>query len=162
MALLSPESSRAEFLRGVPLFAGLSEAMRDEIAARSTWTHLPAGEWLFRKGEVGDSLYLVASGRLEVVIEQPATEVVRLLGRHDVVGELALLTEAPRSASVRARRDSKLLRVTEAQFSELLRAEPEFALALTRALGRQLRASRGIPVASPPLPTPSPLVPLGP
>jgi NTE family protein len=160
MVLLSPESSRADFLRGVPLFAGISDALRDGIAARSSWIHLPAGEWLFRQGEAGDSLYLVACGRLEVVLEQPAFEVVRILGRNDLVGELALLTGAPRSASVRARRDSELLRVTEAHFAELLRSEPEFALALTRALGERLRISRGLPIAAQPLPATVAVVPL--
>lgn len=145
-------AERAEFLRGAPIFAGLDAATQDEIAAHSSWIRVPAGEWLFRQGDLADSLYLIASGRLEVVVEEPETEIVRVLSRNDAVGELALLTESARSASVRARRDSELLRVTEARFSELLRSEPEFALALTRALGRQLGLSRGLPVASQPLP----------
>src|SRR2546425_2892554 len=100
MVLMSPDRSRAEFLRGAPIFAGVDAATREEIAARSSWIRVPAGEWLFRQGDRADSLYLVASGRLEVVVEEPETEVVRILGRNDVVGELALLTESARSASV--------------------------------------------------------------
>ena len=64
---------------------------------------------------------------------------LRVLGRGAVVGELALLTGSPRSASVRARRDSELLELTRDHFAELLTTEPEFALALTRELGRQLQ-----------------------
>ena len=53
------------------MLAGLSEALRRKLAARSTWVTIPAGEWLFRKGDEGDSLYVVNTGRLEVVIEEP-------------------------------------------------------------------------------------------
>ena len=69
---------------------------------------------------------------------------LRVLGRGAVVGELALLMESPRSASVRVRRDSELLSSTRPQFAELLTTEPEFALALTRELGRELQESRAL------------------
>ena len=105
---------------------------------------VPAGAWLFRQGDPGSSLYVVRSGRLEVVAETPEPEVLRVLGRGAVVGELALLMESPRSASVRVRRDSELLELTRAQFAELLTTEPEFALALTRELGRELQESRAL------------------
>src|SRR5687768_16835754 len=72
-------SSRAEFLRAVPMRPGLSDAWRRKIAARSPWVSVPAGEWLLRKGEEGDSLYGVNTGRIEVVIEDPGPEVVRIL-----------------------------------------------------------------------------------
>ena len=68
------------------------------------------------------------------------------------MGELALLTREPRSASVRARRDSELLKVTSTDFAELLSHEPRFSLALLRELGRQLRVSRGLLAADDPLP----------
>jgi NTE family protein len=134
------------------MLAGLSESLRRRIAARSTWVTVPAGEWLFRKGDEGDSLYVVNIGRLEVVIDEPAPEVVRVLTAGSVVGELALLTREPRSASVRARRDSELLKVTSTDFAELLSHEPRFSLALLRELGRQLRVSRGLLPADHPLP----------
>jgi NTE family protein len=134
------------------MLAGLSDALRRKLAARSTWVTVPAGEWLFRKGDEGDSLYVVNTGRLEVVIEEPATEVARVLTAGSVVGELALLTREPRSASVRARRDSELLKVTGTDFAELLSHEPRFSLALLRELGRQLRVSRGLLPADDPLP----------
>ena len=126
------------------MLRGLSEPLRRRIAARSTWVSVPAGEWLFRQGAEGDSLYVVHTGRLEVVIGEPNPEVARVLTAGSVVGELALLTREPRSASVRARRDSELLQVTSTDFAELLSHEPRFSLALMRELGRQLRQSRGL------------------
>ncbi|MGH2978987.1 MAG: patatin-like phospholipase family protein [Solirubrobacterales bacterium] len=134
------------------MLAGLSEPLRRKIAARSTWVSVRAGEWLFRRGDEGDSLYVVHTGRLEVVIEEPAPEVARVLTAGSVVGELALLTREPRSASVRARRDSELLKVTSTDFAELLSHEPRFSLGLLRELGRQLRVSRGLAPMDDPLP----------
>src|SRR3954465_6741273 len=83
-----------------------------ELAANASQMTVHAGDWLFRQGEPGDSLYVVLTGRLEIVIEGEPEKVIRVLGHGDSVGELALLTESPRSASVRARRDSELLVVT--------------------------------------------------
>jgi predicted acylesterase/phospholipase RssA/CRP-like cAMP-binding protein len=134
------------------MLVGLSEALRHKIAARSTWVSVPAGEWLFREGDDGNSLYVVHTGRLEVVIDGPDPEVARVLTAGSVVGELALLTREPRSASVRARRDSELLQVTSTDFAELLSHEPRFSLALMRELGQQLRESRGLIPADDPLP----------
>jgi NTE family protein len=146
------ESPDAEFLAAVPMFAGLSAPQRRQVAARATRVRLEAGGWLFRQGDEEDGLYLVRAGRLEVIIEEPGAEVVRVLTRGTVVGELALLTRERRSASVRARRDSELLRLSSTDFAELLSHEPRFSLALMRELGRQLRVSRGLEPRGAPLP----------
>jgi NTE family protein len=162
MSSPGPDSSLAAFLSAVPILAGLSEELRAQIGSRSTTLQLPAGEWLFRQGDSGDSLYVVRSGSLEAVVETPEPAVVRVLGRGAIVGELALLTESTRSASVRARRDSELLELTRSDFGELLASEPELALALTRELGRQLQASRALVSAESATPTTITLVPLDP
>ena len=138
------QSPDAEFLSAVPMFAGLAEPLRRQIAARATHVRVHAGAWLFRQGDAGDSLFVLRSGRLEVVVEEPSEVVVRVLTRGAVVGELALLTRERRSAAVRARRDSELLRVSSTDFAELLSHEPRFSLALMRELGRQLRVSRSL------------------
>ena len=80
-------------------------------------------------------------------------KVIRILSRGSSVGELALLTESPRSASVRARRDSELLLVTREQFAKLLEQRPEFAAGLTRVLGAQLREVRHAGLEPDPVPS---------
>jgi NTE family protein len=152
-------SPDAEFLSAVPMFAALSESLRAQIASRATRERLEAGSFLFRQGDAGDSLYVVRAGRLEVVMEDPDATVVRVLTRGDFVGELALLTREPRSASVRARRDSELMRISATDFAELLSHEPRFSLALMRELGRQLRVSRGLEPPGSPLPATIAVVP---
>jgi predicted acylesterase/phospholipase RssA len=133
-----------------------------DLAASAQQVTVHAGDWLFRQGDPGDSLYVVLTGRLEIVIENgPELKVIRILGRGDSVGELALLTESPRSASVRARRDSELLHVTREHFARLLEERPEFAAGLTRVLGRQLRDVRHAGIEPDPVPTTVTVVGLG-
>ena len=136
-----PESA-ADFLGKAPVFAALSEKVRTKIANRSSELRLSAGEWLFREGEEADTLYVVRAGRLEVVNEADG-KTIRVLGRGAALGELALLTAMPRSASVRAARDSVLVSIDRIEFDRLLEQEPKVAVALTRELGSQLRDSVG-------------------
>ena len=145
------DSTPAGFLAAVPMFAGLSAPLRRQIAAQARSVRLEAGEWLFRQGDAEDSLYVVRSGRLEVVVEEPRAAVVRALTRGAVVGELALLTREPRSASVRARRDSELLRVSSTDFAELLSHEPTvLARADARARAPAPREPRARAAGAPP------------
>jgi NTE family protein len=156
------KSISGDALRQVAIFATLTEDMRSQLASRATVQQVRAGTWLFRSGDEGDSLYVVLSGRLEVVIGEPEPGVARILARGDAFGELALLTEAPRSASIRARRDSELLMLTHDDFRRLLEQQPDFNLALTQSLGDQLRQSRGLMVGAPPIPATIAVVPLHP
>ena len=101
-----------------------------------------AGEWIFHEGDAAESLFIVRSGRIEILDEGPPETLIRILRRGEVVGELALLREGTRSASVRARRDAELLELGRVPFENLIREAPSFALGLTRTLGAQLAASR--------------------
>jgi EmrB/QacA subfamily drug resistance transporter len=140
-APLGRAESLTDFLAYVPIFAGLDRGLLDTLAAASHGLRLAAGEWLFREGEDSDCMYVVRAGRLEVVDEN-AGAVIRELGRGDVLGELALLTGTPRSASVRAARASDLVAVDRAPFEGAVRDSPALSLAVTRSLAAQLRDTR--------------------
>lgn len=136
----SSQTTPAETLAAVSIFAGLSNAVRERVADRASLVKLAGGEWLFREGDAGSSLYILLAGRCEVIDAEGTAFLI--LGRGAVLGELALLTGSPRAASVRAARDTDLLELPQDEFERLLREEPDFALELTRELGRQIQASR--------------------
>jgi predicted acylesterase/phospholipase RssA/CRP-like cAMP-binding protein/MFS family permease len=141
--------SVADFLARTPLFSDIEPELHKQVAAKSHPRHLAAGQWLFREHEPADAMYVVRAGRLEVV-DEAAGAVIRELGRGDTLGELALLTDSPRSASVRAARATDVIVVGRADFRELLHARPELSLALSRSLGDQLRDTRApVPTARP-------------
>jgi NTE family protein len=145
--------ARAGFLRGVPVFAGLTQDAIEAIANRAEEIRVAAGAWVVREGEPAEGLYVLRAGRLEVVREAGDVDVaIRVLGPGAVLGELAVLTNSVRSASVRARRDSALLKVSSQAFLELLEHDAPFAIGLTRALAEQLQASRGIAPPRDPVP----------
>jgi len=105
---------------------------------------LGGGEWLFRQGDDGDSLFLLARGRLQVWIEgddggtgQPV--LVAEVGPGETVGEISLLTGGPRSASLRAVRDSLLLRMDAAAFDRLGRERPQIVRQVAGGIAARLR-----------------------
>ncbi|WP_232000707.1 MDR family MFS transporter, partial [Mycobacterium kyorinense] len=103
-------------LAALPLFAGLDTAALAELRDHAEQIELQAGSYLFHAGDASDSLYVVRNGRLQILQNDV---ILRELGRGEVVGELGFLIDAPRSASVRAVRDSALIRVTKAEFDKI-------------------------------------------
>jgi NTE family protein len=137
----------AEVLDTGSLFAQLPLETRALVEAAATPVRLPADEWLFHQGDDGDAFYVVRSGRVEVVVEHATgPEVINVLRSGSALGELSLLTGEPRAASVRAVRDTELLRLDAGRFAELM-GEPAFSMALTRTLAALLQ--RGTSVAAP-------------
>jgi predicted acylesterase/phospholipase RssA len=147
-------------LAEVSIFGGLDPSLREEIAERSEVVHLAGGTHLFRAGDVADALYIVLGGRCEVV--DADDQHILTLNRGAVLGELGLITGAPRAASIRARRDTELLKLDHAEFEGLMLEQPAFALGLTRELGSQLQSSRPRVVPNRGGDTSIALVPLGP
>lgn len=148
-----------DFLAAVPIFAGLEPEVLEQLAERAREVTVEAGSWLFHEGEAGDAAYVVRAGRLHVV-DEASSSILRELGRGDAVGELALLTDSPRSASVRAIRASELVAIGRAEFEALLHASPALPLALARELATQLRLTRPRVTATRPLPVTVALVAL--
>jgi predicted acylesterase/phospholipase RssA/CRP-like cAMP-binding protein len=127
------------FLAGIPFFASLDDAARLELARGLEPVHVAAGEVVFRQGDAGDGLFLVASGRLRVTVTAEGTErVVHDLGRGSVVGEIALLTDRPRTATVHAVRDSDLQLLRAPVFQELAEQTPALMSEMMRLLADRL------------------------
>jgi predicted acylesterase/phospholipase RssA/CRP-like cAMP-binding protein len=105
---------------------------------------VPAGTVLIREGDPADCLYLVAAGRLRVVTADATGEEVQLaeIGRGDLVGEMALITNRPRTATVRVLRDAHLLKLSTAAFTQLVAHHPESARRISTEMVDRLLRSR--------------------
>ncbi len=132
-------------LAGVPLLGGADAEALEALATDASPRRVLAGEWLIREGDDADDLFVVLRGRLRAVADadgDPRT--LRVLGPGAAIGELGLLTGAPRSASVQAVRDSTLLQLGRDRFIELMELDGRFAAAVARELAAQLQASGGL------------------
>ncbi|MFN6337276.1 MAG: cyclic nucleotide-binding domain-containing protein [Cyanobacteriota bacterium] len=122
---VSPEVGCQELGRA-GLFADLSEGQRLALAHSSQTASFGPGEVIVREGAEGDSLYVVLSGRVEVSKRLDGRErVVATLGEHQVFGEMTLFLDAPRSATVRALEECRLLRVGRPAVKRLLQDDPQ-------------------------------------
>ena len=128
-------STAASPFASAPLLSRLPEDVRERLADGATPVEVHAGELLFTAGDPADDLYVVTAGLLDVEL---GGAVVRQVGAGTVIGELALLTGGTRSASIRARRDSHLLRVTHDVFDRVVGDDPRALKALTAVLAGQL------------------------
>jgi NTE family protein len=102
------------------------------------------GDWLFRQGDAGDALYLLARGRMEVWISQEPSgesqeQLVAEVAPGETIGEIGLLTGSARSASIRAVRDSLLLRMDTATFDRLARESPRLIRGIAGGIASRLR-----------------------
>lgn len=128
-------------LEKVPLFEGLSRKDLEHVGRLVRGRSLKTGELLFREGDPGDKFYILQSGSIEILKEKSGAEPERLAVKKagDAFGEMALLTDAPRSATVRAIENANLLVVSREQFEQLLGGDT-LALRVMRSLAKSLRA----------------------
>jgi NTE family protein len=125
-------------IRQVPLFRDLPDAALQRLAARARVTRWPEEALVFRRGDAADAAFIVASGAVAILGGLGDDEVIASLGPGSVVGELALLTGEPRSATLRAEADTELLAIDRDDFEALLREQPSVGLELSRQIGRRL------------------------
>ena len=127
-------------LSGVPMLAGMPEDARRRLEVASRLVAVSAGSWLIQAGDPPGSAYVVRRGRLEIHV---AGQIVRELGPGEVIGELALLTGEPRSAGVRARRDSTVLEIPRVAFGEVLAADAVASRTMLTQIAERLRTAGG-------------------
>jgi signal transduction histidine kinase len=126
--------------RQVPLFAELSDDDLARVCGEAREVRLRPGEVLFREGETGDRAFVVTGGQLEIrkrVNEREVLLAVR--GEGEVIGEMALLHQEPRSASVRARTTTDLVSIPKSALDDLLHTSPAAANAVFHTLLRRVR-----------------------
>ncbi len=123
-------------LKTVPMFALTSEELLAEIAALLEEVEYRAGEVVFAKGEVGESMYIIVSGRVRVFDGEAE---LSILGDKEIFGELALLDPQPRTAAVEALDDARLFRLDGETFAQLMTGNPEIVRGVLHVLCERLR-----------------------
>ena len=131
----------ADLLKEVPLFQLLDENERAELAAQVEMVNFAAGEHVFHYGEPGDAIFVVSSGEVEVFFKNDTGEriVLELASRGDFFGELSMLDQGTRSASVVATQDTQALRLDRDDLEKFLHLRPAAAMDLLAAIGRRHR-----------------------
>jgi NTE family protein len=131
-------------LRQLALFRHLDDAELEALSAELEWFALPGGATLFEFGEPSDALYVLQSGSLGAFRPDAKGDfhLAGVVGAGETVGELGLMIDQPRSAAVRALRDSELLRLSRRGFDTLMTKKPEAMLEAARVSVRRLLEGR--------------------
>jgi len=128
-----------ELLRRVPLFSGVAPAKLKLLAFTSDRVSFDSGQVLFKQGDAGDAAYVVLSGSADVLVSSQSGEIkVATLEPNSIVGEIAILCDVARTATVRANAPLETLRIRKDHFLRLLAEFPEMAVEIMRVLGDRL------------------------
>lgn len=136
MATLSEE---VDMLRRIPLFAAIDPGKLKLLAFASDRMIYHDRQPIFRQGEVGDAAYVVVKGAADIVVETEGGEIVVAQARENaVIGEIAILCDVPRTATVRANGELVALKIKKEHFLSLMTDFPKLGIQVMRELARRL------------------------
>ena len=131
-----------ELLRRVPFFAEIEPAKLKLLALMSERAAFDPGKQLFRQGDPADAAYLIIDGHADVIVETPGGPVVvATLGANEIVGEIAILTNVPRTATIRAKDRLITLRIAKEPFMRMVREFPNMAVSIMQELAQRLEST---------------------
>ena len=131
-----------ELLRQIPFFAEIEPAKLKLLAFMSERVGFDPGRRLFRQGDAGDAAYLIIDGHADVIAETPDGPVLlATLGANNIVGEMAILSNVPRTATVAARDRLVTLRISKEPFMRMVREFPTMAISIMQELAQRLDAT---------------------
>lgn len=128
-----------EVLRNIPLFAKVDPTKLKLLAFTSERLQYASGDELFHQGDDGDAAYVILEGQADILVDTPkgAVKVARL-GKNDIIGEVAILCDVPRTATVVAHSDLETLRVSKEGFFHLVTQFPQVGIEVMGALATKL------------------------
>lgn len=130
-----------EALKQVPFFSGLDKAEAQTLAQRLAPRRFDVDQVIFHHGDPGGLLYIITSGKVKISYSQPDGQeaLLAILGEGDFFGELALLDDAPRSATAEAMEATETLTLHRTEFINYIGQNPEFAYHVLRTLTKRIR-----------------------
>ncbi|MEQ8345757.1 MAG: cyclic nucleotide-binding domain-containing protein [Sneathiellaceae bacterium] len=128
-----------ELLRNIPMFAKIEPSKLKLLAFTSERLTFRDGEILFRQGDPGDAAYIIVSGRAAVIVDTPGGQLqVAELKKNDFVGEIAILCDVPRTATIAANSELTTLKISKDLFFRLVTEFPQMAVEIMRVLAQRL------------------------
>jgi CRP/FNR family transcriptional regulator, cyclic AMP receptor protein len=132
-------NQEVELLRSVPLFAKIDQSKLKLLAFTSERLTYREGQELFQQGDMGDAAYVIVEGEVAVMIDTPSGRMqVAKMGKNAFVGEIAILCDVPRTATIVATTRLETLRISKDLFFRLVTEFPEMAVEIMRELARRL------------------------
>jgi CRP-like cAMP-binding protein len=127
-----------EILRRIPLFANVEPAKLKLMCFASERVTYKTGQSLFEQGDVGDAAFIIIEGTADVIVNRGAPMVVARVGKDDIVGEIAILVDIPRTATVTATGELTVLKITKDLFFRMITDFPEMGVEIMRVLAQRL------------------------
>ena len=131
-----------ELLRSIPMFAKIEPNKLKLLAFTAQRLTFNAGDSLFHQGDEGDSAYIIVDGAADVLVDSPNGPItVATVGKNDLVGEIAILCDVPRTATITANTTLTTIRISKELFFKLVSQFPQIAIEIMRVLARRLDRS---------------------
>jgi CRP-like cAMP-binding protein len=132
-------NDEVEILKSVPIFSKMEPAKLKLIAFTGERMNYAEGQELFHQGDVGDAMYVILAGVADVLIDSPAGQItVAQLKKNNFVGDMAILGDVPRTATIKAREPLTTLKISKDMFYRLIAEFPQMAIAMMRELAHRL------------------------
>jgi CRP/FNR family cyclic AMP-dependent transcriptional regulator len=132
-------SEEVELLRNIPLFANIEPSKLKLLAFTSERISYDADQLLFEQGQTGDAAYIIIDGEADIIVRSPNGPLtVATVGRNDIVGEIAILCDVPRTATVKAKKKLETLVISKDLFFRLIMEFPQIAVEIMRELAHRL------------------------
>lgn len=132
-------NEEVELLRNIPLFSKIDPSKLKLLAFASERVMFGAGQELFHQGDHSDAAYIIMVGSADVCVDTPGGEMsVAQLAKNDIVGEIGILCDVPRTATVRAIDDVTTLAISKDLFFQMVREYPDMGIEIMRELAARL------------------------
>ncbi|MBL4907368.1 MAG: cyclic nucleotide-binding domain-containing protein [Sneathiella sp.] len=128
-----------ETLRQIPLFAKVDPSKIKLLAFTSERVTFQPGDFICQQGEMGDAAFVIMSGQADVMVNTPSGPItVATMKKNDIVGEIAILINIPRTATIKAASELTTLRITKDLFLRMITDFPEMSVEMMRVLAERL------------------------
>ena len=131
-----------ELIRQFPIFSKIQPAMQKLLCFSAERLTYDTGQVLFNAGDVGDAAYIVIKGTVEISVPTPSGPIViNNMGKNEILGEIAIYGEVPRTATAKALTKLEVFKISKELFMKIIRENPDAAIELIKTLASRLAST---------------------